>query len=59
MKYFGLIVAVMALTQCSTAKQKGNAMTEFMKAIASGDITPLKTIKGAEEKDDGSWDEVK
>ena len=35
-----------------------NTMTEFWKAIVSGEISPLKTIKGAEEKEDGSWDSM-
>ena len=52
-----LIVGAVMLTGCGTAKPK-NTMTEFWKAIASGEISPLKTIKGAEEKEDGSWDSM-
>ncbi len=59
LKYFGLIVAVMALTQCSTAKQKGTAMGEFFKALGSGDTSVLKKFKKSKEKDDKEWEEVK
>jgi hypothetical protein len=58
LKYIGLIVAVMALAQCSTAKQKGSAMSEFFKALGSGDTSVLKKWKKNKEKDDDSWDEV-
>ena len=49
----GLLVC---LTGCGTAKQ--NSMSEFFKAIGSGDISVLKKLKGAEDKDDGSWDSI-
>ena len=52
---FGLVA--MMLVGCGTPK-KTNVMSDFMKAIASGDISPLKTIKGAKDKDDGSWDSI-
>ena len=52
-----VILVAMMLTGCGTAKPK-NTMTEFWKAIVSGEISPLKTIKGAEEKEDGSWDSM-
>ena len=58
LRYIGLVVAVMALTQCSTAKQKGSAMSEFFKALGSGDTSVLKKWKKNKEKDDDSWDEV-
>ena len=57
-RYFGLIVAVLFLTQCQTAKEKGSAMSEFFKAIGSGDTSVLKKFKKSKEQDDGSWDEV-
>ncbi len=56
-RYFGLIVAVLFLTQCSTANKKSSAMSEFFKAIGSGDISVLKKWKKAKDSDDG-WDEV-
>ena len=52
---FGIVA--MMLVSCGTPK-KTNVMSDFMNAIASGDISPLKTIKGAKDKDDGSWDSI-
>ena len=50
----GLLVC---LTGCGTAKQ--NSMGEFFKALGSGDISVIKEkFKGAEDKDDGSWDSI-
>lgn len=50
----GLLVT---LTGCGTAKQ--NSMSEFFKAIGSGDISVIKEkFKGAEDKEDGSWDSM-
>ena len=50
----GLLVC---LTGCGTAKQ--NSMGEFFKAIGSGDISVIKEkFKGAEDKEDGSWDSI-
>ena len=57
-RYIGLMVAVLFLTQCSTAKQKSSAMSDFFKAIGSGDISALKKWKKGKEKDDESWEEV-
>ena len=54
------VVAVIGLlvflTGCGTAKQ--NSMSEFFKALGTGDISVLKKLKGAEDKDDGSWDSI-
>ena len=58
-KFISVIAVIgllICLTGCGTAKT--SSASEFWKAIASGDITPLKTIKGAEEKNDGSWDSI-
>ena len=50
----GLLVG---LTGCGTAKQ--NSMSEFFKALGSGDISVIKDkFKGAKEKEDGSWDSI-
>ena len=50
----GLLVC---LTGCGTAKQ--NSMGEFFKALGSGDISVIKEkFKGAEDKEDGSWDSM-
>ena len=52
---FGIVA--MMLVGCGTHKRT-NVMSDFMNGIASGDISPLKTIKGAKDKDDGSWDSI-
>ena len=51
-----ILIGAVVLIGC-TAKPK-NTMTEFWKAIASGEISPLNTIKGAKEKEDGSWNSM-
>ena len=55
---FAVIVIVVMLTGCGTATKNGGTMSEFFKALGSGDISILKKFKGAKDKDDGSWDEV-
>ena len=57
-RYLGFIVAVIMLSGCQTAKEKGSVMSEFFKAIGSGDLSVLKKLKGAQDKEDGSWDEM-
>ena len=52
-----VIGLLICLTGCGTAKQ--NSMSEFFKAIGSGDISVIKEkFKGAEDKEDGSWDSM-
>jgi hypothetical protein len=53
---FAVIGLLICLTGCGTAKK--NSMGEFFKAIGSGDISVLKKFKGAEDKEDGSWDSI-
>ena len=56
---FAVIGLLICLTGCGTAKQKTNAMSEFFKAICSGDLSVIKEkFKDSKEKDDDSWDEV-
>ena len=56
---FAVIMLAICLTGCGTANQKTNAMSEFFKALGSGDLSVIKDkFKGAKEEDDGSWDEV-
>ena len=60
-KFISVIAVIgllICLTECGTAKQKGGAMSEFFKAIGSGDISILKKLKGAKDKDDDSWDKI-
>ena len=54
---FAVIGLLICLAGCGTAKQ--NSMGEFFKAIGSGDISVIKEkFKGAEDKEDGSWDSI-
>ena len=56
---FAVIVVAVMLTGCGTANKNTNAMSEFFKAIGSGDLSVIKEkFKDSKEKDDGSWDEV-
>ena len=59
-KFLSVIAVIgllICLTGCGTAKQ--NSMGEFFKAIGSGDISVIKEkFKGAEDKEDGSWDSM-
>ena len=57
-KLFGLSIAVILLSQCSTAKQKGTAMSDFFKAIGSGDTSILDKFKKLKDKE-AEWEEVK
>ena len=58
-RYLGLIVAVFFLNQCSTVKEKTSAMSEFFKAIGSGDTSALKKYKKKKDDEDkwGEWEE--
>ena len=55
-----LMITMMLLIGCGTAdKRQGSTMSEFFKAIGSGDISELKKrFKKSKDKEDGSWDEV-
>ncbi len=55
---FAVIVIALMLTGCGTAKRNSMSMSEFFKALGSGDISVLKKLKGAKDKDDGSWDSI-
>ena len=57
-KLFGFFFAVILLSQCSTAKQKGTAMSDFFKAIGSGDTSILDKFKKHKTKE-AEWEEVK
>ena len=57
-KLFGFFFAVILLSQCSTAKQKGTAMSDFFKAIGSGDTSILDKFKKYKDKE-AEWEEVK
>ena len=57
-KLFGFFFAVILLSHCSTAKQKGTAMSDFFKAIGSGDTSILDKFKKHKDKE-AEWEEVK
>ena len=52
-----IAVAVM-LMGCSTAKQKSSAVSEFWKALGSGDVSILKKMKGVVDNEDDSWESI-
>ena len=53
-----LILVAVTLMGCSTAKQKSSAVSEFWKALGSGDVSILKKMKGVIDNDDDSWDTI-
>jgi hypothetical protein len=53
-----LIIVAVTLMGCGTVNKKGSAVSEFWKALGSGDITVLKKLKGVKDKEDGSWDTI-
>ena len=57
-KLFGFFFAVILLSQCATAKQMGTAMSDFFKAIGSGDTSILDKFKKHKDKE-AEWEEVK
>lgn len=58
-RYLGLIVAVIMLSGCQTVKEKGSAMSEFFKAIGSGDTSALKKYKKKQDStEEADWEEL-
>ena len=53
-----LILVAVTLMGCSTAKQQSSAVSEFWKALGSGDVSILKKMKGVMDNDDDSWDTI-
>ena len=53
-----LILVAVTLMGCSTAKQKSSTVSEFWKALGSGDVSVLEKIKGVKDKQDDSWDTI-
>ena len=53
-----IIIVAVTLMGCSTAKQKSSAVSEFWKALGSGDVSILKKMKGVMDNDDDSWDTI-
>jgi len=53
-----LIVVAVTLMGCSTVNKKSSAVSEFWKALGSGDVSILKKMKGVVDKEDDSWDTI-
>ena len=53
-----LIFVAVTLMGCSTVNKKSTAVSEFWKALGSGDITVLKKMKGVTDKEDDSWESI-
>ena len=53
-----LIFVAVTLLGCSTAKQKSSAVSEFWKALGSGDVSILKKMKGVVDNEDDSWESI-
>ena len=53
-----LIVIAVTLMGCGTVNKRGSAVSEFWKALGSGDVSILKKMKGVVDKEDDSWDTI-
>ena len=53
-----LIFIAVTLMGCSTVKKKSSAVSEFWKALGSGDVSILKKMKGVADKEDDSWESI-
>ena len=53
-----LIVVAVTLMGCSTVNKKSSAVSEFWKALGSGDVSILKKMKGVVDKEDDSWESI-
>ena len=52
-----ILVAVTMLSGCQTVKEKTSAVSEFFKAIGSGDTSALKKYKKDKDPED-LWEEI-
>ncbi len=56
-RYLLILVAVTMLSGCQTVKEKTSAVSEFFKAIGSGDTSALKKYKKDKDPED-LWEEI-
>ena len=56
-RYLLILVAVTMLSGCQTVKEKTSAVSEFFKAIGSGDTSALKKYKKDKDPED-VWEEI-
>ena len=59
MKNFILILFLMTLSGCQNINEKKTSMSDFWKALGTGDIDILKKTDKNKEQDDGSSEEIK
>ena len=54
-----LILFLITLSGCQNINEKKTSMSDFWKALGTGDIDILKKTDKNKEQDDGSWEEIK
>ncbi len=59
MKIVIFILLAITITGCKNINEKKTSMSDFWKALGSGDIDVLKKTDKNKEQDDGSWEEIK
>ena len=59
MKKFILILFLITLSGCQNINEKKTSMSDFWKALGTGNIDILKKTDKNQEQDDGSWEEIK
>ena len=59
MKKFILTLFLITLTGCQNINEKKTSISDFWKALGTGDIDILKKTDKNKEQDDGSWEEIK
>ena len=59
LKTIGIAGLIIVVSGCQTVKQKSSAMSDFFKAIGSGDISILKKYKKKQDStEDIDWNEL-
>lgn len=58
MKIIIFILLAITITGCKNINEKKTSMSDFWKALGSGDINVLKKTDKNKEQDDGSWEEI-
>ena len=59
MKIVIFILLAITITGCKNINEKKTSMSDFWKALGSGDVDVLKKTDKNKEQDDGSWEEIK
>jgi len=59
LKTLGIAGLIIVISGCQSAKQKSSAMSDFFKAIGSGDISILKKYKKKQDStEEVDWEEL-